>query len=95
MDNNEYGSAAKIMASFGAVGLIIGVGQLLASKERLTMRIIIGRALSSAGLGAISPAVLVFLPNLPLIAQFGIAALFASLGTSFIERAFQHWMGNK
>lgn len=95
MDNNEYGQAAKVMASFGAVGLIIGVGQLLASREKLTMRIIVGRALSSAGLGAISPAVLVFMPNLPLVAQFGIAALFASLGTSFIEKSFQKWIGTK
>lgn len=95
MDNNEYSNAARVMASFGVVGLIIGIGQLLASRERLTMRIILGRALSSAGLGAISPAVLIFLPNLPLVAQFGLAALFASLGTSFIERLFQRWMGTK
>lgn len=91
--DNDYNEAARIASTLGAVGLIIGIGQLLASQERLTTRIIVGRALSSAGLGASSTAMLVAFPDLPLAAQFGCAALFASLGTSFLERMFQKWLG--
>jgi hypothetical protein len=36
---------------------------------------------------------LIAFPDLPLAAQFGCAALFASLGTSFLERMFQRWLG--
>lgn len=91
--NDDYSEATKIATSLGFVGLIVGIGQLLASTERLTMRIIVGRALSSAGLGASSSAMLVLIPDLPIAAQLGCAALFASLGTSFIERMFQRWLG--
>ena len=78
--------------SLGLVGILVGVGQLLASAERLTLRIVIGRALSSAGLGASSAALLVWLPGLPIAAQFGVAALIASLGTSGLERLFRRWL---
>lgn len=90
---HQYGQAVQAAVSLSAVGVIIGIGQLLASTEKLTPRIIVGRACSSAGLGAASSALLVFFPDLPLFALLGSAALFASLGTSFMERAFQKWIG--
>jgi hypothetical protein len=91
--NDDYNEATRIATSLGIVGLIVGIGQLLASTEKLTMRIIVGRALSSAGLGASSSALLVLVPDLPMAAQFGVAALVASLGTSALERGFQKWLG--
>ena len=93
MLDDSYNEASKVAGTLGLVGLLIGLGQLLASTERLTMRIVVGRALSSAGLGAASSALLVFIPDLPLSAQLGCAALVASLGTSALERAFQRWVG--
>ena len=74
---------------FSAIGISIGLGQLLASNEQLTPRIIIGRALSTGGIAMASGAVLVWIPDLPLIGQIGIAAVLASLGTSGLERVFQ------
>jgi hypothetical protein len=93
MNSEDYNEATRIAGTLGAVGLIVGVGQLLASTERLTLRIVLGRALSSAGLGAASSAILVFIPDLPIAAQLGCAALVASLGTSALERGFQKWLG--
>lgn len=74
---------------FSFIGISIGLGQLLASPERLTKRIIIGRALSTGGLSMAAGLVLVWVPNLPLIGQIGVAAALASLGTSGLERMFQ------
>lgn len=74
---------------FATVGIFIGVGQLLASKEQLTTRIIIGRALSTGGIAIGAGSALVWLPDLPLLGQLGIAAALASLGTSGLERIFQ------
>ena len=93
MNNDEYTNAAQVAGTLGLVGLIVGIGGLLASTERLTMRIVVGRALSSAGLGAASSAILILMPDLPLAALLGCAALIASLGTSALERAFQKWLG--
>lgn len=85
--------AAKTVGALGLVGVLVGLGQLLASREKLTQRIVIGRALSSAGLGASSAAILAWMPGVPLVAQFGIAAALASLGTSGLERLCQKVCG--
>lgn len=74
---------------FALVGISIGLGQLLASKEQLTLRIILGRALSTGGIAIAAGSALVWLPDLPLLGQLGIAAALASLGTSGLERIFQ------
>ena len=76
-------------AMFAAVGIMIGLGQLLASNERLTLRIIIGRAMSTGGLAMAAGLALVWVPDLPLAGQLGAAAALASLGTSGLERIFQ------
>lgn len=83
------------IGTLGLLGLIVGLGQLLASDEKLNPRIIIGRALSSAGLGASSASALAFLPDLSLPALCGIACAIASLGTSFLERIVQKFLNIK
>ena len=87
----------KAATGFGwllMAGLVAGLGALLASTERLSVRIIVGRAMSSAMLGVgAGKAALVFFPGLPLEAQIGIACLAASLGTSGIERVLQKVRG--
>lgn len=77
------------VGTFAVVGVLIGLGQLLASKEVLTPRIIIGRSLSTGGIAMAAGSVLVWIPDLPFIGQIGIAAALASLGTSGLERVFQ------
>ena len=74
---------------FSMVGVMIGLGQLLAGNERLTLRLLVGRALSTGGLAMAAGVVLVWVPELSLVGQIGVAAGLASLGTSGLERAFQ------
>jgi len=71
------------------VSLLFGLGGILRSKEKQSWRIIVGRCLTSAGLGMSAGAVLVFFPTVPLVAQMGVAAALASLGTSALERVIQ------
>ena len=73
-------------------GLIAGLGTLLASTEKLTMRIVIGRALSSVALGVTAASILVWIPGVPLMGQVGAACAIASLGTSGLERVFQRML---
>lgn len=93
MQEDGIGEAARAASYLGLTGVLVGIGQLLASPEKITWRIAIGRALSSAGLGASSSAVLLWAPDLPMTAQFGLAAMIASLGTSGLERLFQRFIG--
>jgi hypothetical protein len=67
------------------LGALIGLGQVLDSDEQLTWRIVVGRALVSAGLAATAPALLVWFPEMPRMAEFALAAAVASLGTSALQ----------
>ena len=80
---------------FSLVGISIGLGQLLASGEVLTARIIVGRALSTGGIAMAAGAVLVWVPDVPMLGQIGVAAALASLGTSGLERLFQRLISGR
>ena len=67
-------------------GIILSFGQMLLSKEELTVRIAVGRAIVSGGLGAAAGAFLTLFPDLPQTALVGIACVLVSLGTSSLER---------
>lgn len=90
----EWRDAIAQAFLFGLIGILTGLGQLLASKERLTWRIIIGRCLSSAGIATAAGVILIAMPNLNPLAQIGLAAALASLGTSGLERLIQRVLGS-
>ena len=90
---SEWRDAIAQAFLFGLIGVLTGLGQLLASKERLTWRIVIGRCLSSAGIATAAGVILIAIPNLPPLAQIGLAAALASLGTSGLERLIQRMLG--
>ena len=72
--------------ALSAVGIGIGIGQVLGSGERLTWRVIVARSLTTGGIAIAAGAVLVWIPGVPLEAQFGIAAALASIGVSTLRR---------
>ena len=73
-------------------GLVAGLGQLLASDEKLTPRIVIGRTLSSVALGTTAGVALTWIPDMPVPALVGLACAIASLGTSGLERLIQRFL---
>lgn len=88
-----HDDATKGVLWLALMGAGIGLGQLLASKETLTIRLVIGRAIVSGALGMAAAGVLSFMPTLPFAAQIGIAATFASLGTSVLEKLVNRIIG--
>lgn len=80
---------------FALVGLTIGIGQLLASRETLTWQIVVGRAISTAGVGMAAGAIVIWIPGVPLLGQIGLAAALASLGTSGLERMTQKFFNKE
>ena len=77
------------------VGLVVGIGKLLQSREILHWRVVVGRALTAGALGMAAGTVLAWWPDLPWVAQAGMAAALASLGTSGLERVFSRVVGGK
>ena len=67
------------------LGALIGLGQILDSAEPLSWRVVVGRALVSAGLASTAPALLTWFPQMPRMAEFAFAAVLASLGTSALQ----------
>lgn len=84
----------KLMAGIALGGLVLGLGRLLASNEKLTWRLAIGRAIVSAGVSIGAGAVLLVVPEIPVLALVGIAALAAVLGEQFIEKLIQDRYGH-
>lgn len=82
----------KHLGLLALVGAIVGLGQMLSEVGRLSWRVIVGRFMTSAGLGVAAGGLLAWLPDLPLIAQCGIAAGMASLGTSGFTLLFQRFI---
>lgn len=89
----EWQAAIGQASGFGLLGILVGLGQLLASKEHLTARIIWGRCLSTMGLSMAAGIVLLAFPEVPPLGQIGVAAALASLGTSGLERLVQRVIG--
>lgn len=91
--HSDWQTAIGQASGFGLLGILVGLGQLLASKEHLTARIIWGRCLSTMGLSMAAGIVLLAFPEVPPLGQIGVAAALASLGTSGLERLVQRVIG--
>jgi hypothetical protein len=88
----EKASIWEVMVALAGVGALVTLGKLLESKEPLTWRLIIGRALVGGGLGASSSLLLLQFPDAPLIVLMGTACALASLGTSLVEAIVQKFL---
>lgn len=89
----EEFSTWQVLTGMGLVGVLTALGQLLASNEELTPRIILGRALASIGLSVSAGAILLWMTDVPPLALIGLSAGLASLGTSFLEKLMQKKFG--
>ena len=91
----EEQRVTKTVAVLGLAGFIAGLGTLLASKEQLTVRIVIGRAVTSIALGVTSSLSILWYPDITLETKIAIACGIASLGTSGLERLYQKFWNRK
>lgn len=66
-------------------GAIIGVGKLLSSDEKLTMRLIIGRAILGSATSSVAGIVLWQIPNIHPISLLAIGSGLGIAGAGVIE----------
>jgi hypothetical protein len=73
------------VASLAGIGALIALGRTLAEDAPVPSRVMLGRAILSAGTGVAAGSVLMFFPDAPALLLYGVGAALASLGTSGIE----------
>jgi hypothetical protein len=81
-DENSWGLAGVLALA----GAILGIGRLLASDSKLTLRLMAGRAIVAGGLAVGAGSLLAFFTNLHVLALCGFAAVCAVLGEQFLEK---------
>ncbi|MDR5812025.1 holin [Caballeronia sp. LZ033] len=79
-------SFRQLLAVLVGMGIVIGIGKLLASDEKFSWRLAIGRAIVSAGLAVAAGALAGLIPGLSQLAIIGFAAASAVLGEQFLEK---------
>lgn len=84
---NPHNNPEGFLAILASIGVFIGLGKVLSSTEPLTFRLVAGRALTSAGIGAAAGAATLLFPTADPLVMYGLAATAASLGTSALEAA--------
>jgi hypothetical protein len=75
------------------IGAAIGLGKLLNSDEKITARLVVGRAIVNAGIGAAAGAGTLLFPSADPLVLYGLAAGIASLGTSGLEMLVKKKLG--
>jgi hypothetical protein len=86
---------ARDLTTAWALGAVIGLGQLLAGDDRITLRVALGRALCSGAIGASAMAAPLIWPDIAPGAQAGLICAFASCGTSAVEALIDRIRGKK
>jgi hypothetical protein len=87
-------SPEGLVAILAGVGAAVGIGQLLASGEKITGRLLAGRTITSAALGACATIPLAWMPTMPFAAQLGLACALVTLGVAGIEKIATRFMGS-
>lgn len=83
------------VAILAGLGAAVGLGQLLASGEKISARLLTGRTITSAGLGAVASIPLAWMPTLPDAAVYGLACALVTLGVAGVERLAQRFLGGR
>lgn len=77
------------------IGAAIGLGKLLNSDEKITPRLVLGRAVVTGGIGAAAGAGTLLFPTADPVVLYGLAAAIASLGTSGLELLVKKKLGGQ
>lgn len=81
----------RLLVTLGVIGIIVGVAKLMADDAPIKLRQAVGRCILHGALGVAAASFVVFIPALTFTGQVGLACVFASLGSSVLEKLFSKW----
>jgi len=85
----------SLLARMAAIGAAVGVAQVLMSKDPVTVRSTVGKAIANAVLAVSAAATLAVVPGLNPFVLTGISALVATLGTEGLQKLFQKYVNKE
>lgn len=91
---SPHDSPWSFVSALAGIGALIAVGRVLADDMPVTPRVMLGRAILSAGTGVAAGSVLMFFPEAPALLLYGVGAALSSLGTSGIEMLLARRFGS-
>ena len=94
MNHDDIETAGRLAALSGAGGLS-GLLALIATSEVLTIRKIVGRAGSSACLGAGAASIWVPYPSATFIAALGVSFFVGAIGAQVMEKVINRYLAKK
>ncbi len=77
------------------IGLMIGLGKLLASEDPLTLRRIIGRSILGSATSLAAGVVVLQIPDIPPLALYALASGIGVTGAQFLESWLRRMVGGR
>lgn len=85
---NPQESPGSFVSAMFLLGALLGAGKALVVRSGFTIRLMIGRALVTGGLGASAGMLVLLLPQAHPVALLGMAAALSSLGLPALRLIF-------
>jgi hypothetical protein len=82
----------KNLIGLVSIGAVIGVGKLLTSSEKLTFRLILGRAILGSATSMIAGVVLIQIPAISELSLLGVGSALGIVGSQYIEKTLRKYM---
>jgi hypothetical protein len=79
-------SSDKDLIELILLGAVIGVGKLLLSEEKLTPRVILGRAIMGSATSLVAGVALMEIPGMQPMTLLGIGSALGILGQQYLEK---------
>jgi hypothetical protein len=83
----------KELMTLSFIGVLIGLGKLLISGERLSVRLVIGRMITGAALSVSAGTTLIMVNDMRPTALVGVASTIGILGQSVLEAIVYKFLG--
>ncbi len=90
---NPHENPTGFFGILAAIGIVVGIGKMLAADEQVNHRVLFGRCIVNAATTAAAGSVLLIVPDAPPLLMLSIAAGIGSLGTSFLEYILARKLG--
>lgn len=87
------GEFTKTILGLVTTGALIGVGKLLVSSEKITFRVVLGRAILGSATSLLAGIILWQIPNIHPLALLGIGSGLGIIGQQYIEKLLRQKAG--
>ena len=96
MKELEQMDQAQFLSLLALILIIVGMGKLLQSSEKITFRLVVGRAILTLAIGVgVAYSLLLVYPDMNQKVQLGIGILAGVFGEQYIELLFNRFINSK